>query len=99
MLHKIVVGNKALKCSWNLLHLSEENKIIFYHLLWIFALTIEAFRCYRPKLSIDGIFLSWMYKGTLLMAILSDANNQLLLLTMQWSRAITKMVGCGFWAA
>ncbi|XP_071678087.1 uncharacterized protein [Lolium perenne] len=40
--------------------------------------TIRAFHHCRPVLSIDGTFLTGKYKGTLLVAIAADANNQLL---------------------
>ena len=38
---------------------------------------VEAFRHYRPVLSIDGTFLLGKYMGTLLVAISYDADNAL----------------------
>ena len=42
---------------------------------------MRAFEHCRPVISIDGTFLIGQYKGTLLVAIASDANNRVLPLT------------------
>lgn len=59
-------------------HLREENQEILDRLFWAFPQTIQAFQHCRPMLSIDDTFLTGKYKGTLLVAIAADANNQLL---------------------
>ena len=59
-------------------HPREETQEILDRLFWEFPQPIQAFHHYRPVLSIDGTFLTGKYKGTLLVAIAADANNQLL---------------------
>ena len=51
---------------------------ILDRIFWAFSQTIQAFHHCRPVISIDGTFLTGQYKGTLLVAVASDANNQLL---------------------
>jgi hypothetical protein len=59
-------------------HPREQNEEILDRLFWAFPQAIQAFQHCRPVLSIDGTFLTGKYKGTLLLAIAADANNQLL---------------------
>ena len=47
-------------------------------LFWAFSQTIEAFKYCRPVLSVDGTFLTGKYKGTLLIAMAADGNDQIL---------------------
>ena len=54
------------------------NEIILDRIFWAFPQTIQAFHHCRPVISIDGTFLTGKYKGTLLVAIAADENNQLL---------------------
>ena len=53
---------------------NEEN---FQRVFWAFAPSIKGFTHYRLVLSIDGTHLYEKYKGTLLIAIGYDSNNQL----------------------
>lgn len=50
---------------------------IFNRVFWAFGASIEGFKYCRPVISIDGTFLYGKYKGTLLIAVSADANNQL----------------------
>src|SRR5438105_10527055 len=47
-------------------------------IFWSFGQYIEAFRHCRPVICVDGTFLSGKYQGTLLTAIIADANNQII---------------------
>ena len=53
---------------------------IFFRASWCFPQCVEAFRHCRLVLSIDGTFLLGKYMGTLLVAIVCDADNTLILL-------------------
>lgn len=79
MLHQISVANRGTqvfrKERPNPLNPDEQ---ILDRLFWAFAQTIQAFKHCRPVVSIDGTFLTGKYKGTLLVAMAADANNQLL---------------------
>ena len=59
---------------------------VFQRVFWAFHPSIEGFNHYRPILSIDGTHLYKKYKGTLMIDMGCDGNNQLFPLTF----AITK---------
>ncbi|KAE8788107.1 hypothetical protein D1007_37892 [Hordeum vulgare] len=50
----------------------------FGRAFWTFKQCVRAFQHCRPVISIDGTFLTGQFKGTLLVAIASDANNRLM---------------------
>ena len=50
---------------------------VFRRSFWAFRASIEAYRHFKPVLSIDGTFLSSKVRGMLLVAITCDADNQL----------------------
>jgi transposase-like protein len=58
----------------------KDGRHIFFRAFWCFPQCVEAFRHYRPMLSIDGTFLIGKYEGTLLIAIAVDADNSLVTL-------------------
>ncbi|KAE8803040.1 hypothetical protein D1007_21251 [Hordeum vulgare] len=51
---------------------------VFGRAFWAFEQCVRAFQHCRPVISIDGTFLTGQFKGTLLVAIASDANNRLM---------------------
>ena len=51
---------------------------VFGHAFWVFEQCVRAFEHCRPVIAVDGTFLTGQYKGTLLVAIASDANNRVL---------------------
>ena len=53
------------------------NTEIFQRVFWSFKSSIEGSKHCRPVLSIDGTHLYGKYKGTLLIAMGCDRNNQL----------------------
>ena len=53
------------------------NEEIFQRVFWAFAPSIKGFTHYQPVLSIDETHLYGKYKGTLLIAMGCDGNNQL----------------------
>jgi len=59
---------------------SQDGRQFFWRAFWCFPQSVEAFRHCRPVLSIDGTFLLGKYMGTLLVAIVCDADNTLILL-------------------
>ena len=56
----------------------ERRVRVFGRAFWAFEQCVRAFQHCRPVISIDGTFLTGQFKGTLLVAIGSDANNRLL---------------------
>ena len=53
------------------------NTDIFQRVFWSFKPSIEGFEHCHPIMSIDGTHLYGKYKGTLLIAMGCDGNNQL----------------------
>ena len=53
------------------------NTKIFQRMFWSFMPSIDGFEHCRPVMSIDGTHLYGKYKGTLLIAMGCDKNNQL----------------------
>ena len=51
--------------------------IIFKYVFWAFAPSIAGFAHYRPVISIDRTHLYGKYKGKLLIAMATDANNEI----------------------
>ncbi|KAG5560268.1 hypothetical protein RHGRI_003534 [Rhododendron griersonianum] len=51
--------------------------VIFDAVFWAFGPAIEGFKHCRPVISVDGTFLTGKYKGTLLVAVTQDAENQI----------------------
>ena len=56
---------------------------------------MRAFQHCRPVISIDGTFLTGQFKGTLLVAIASDANNRLMPLAFALVEAEKMLTGNG----
>ena len=57
------------------------NTMVFQRVFWAFHPSIEGFNHCWPILSIDGPHLYGKYKGTLMIAMGCDGNNQLFPLT------------------
>ena len=51
--------------------------VIFKYVFWAFAPSIVGFAHCRPVISINGIHLYGKYKGKLLIAMATDANNEI----------------------
>jgi hypothetical protein len=51
--------------------------VFFHHVFWAFAHCIAGFAHCRPVISIDGTHLYGRYEGKLLIAMATDANNEL----------------------
>ena len=49
---------------------------VFHRVFWVFPLSIERFKYCRPIISTDATHLYGRYKGTMLIAMGVDANNQ-----------------------
>ncbi|XP_015948300.1 uncharacterized protein LOC107473261 [Arachis duranensis] len=56
----------------------DESQAYFHRLFWTFPPCIEAFRHWKPLVSIDGTHLYGKYGGTLLVAIAQDGNSNIL---------------------
>ncbi|CAK8541119.1 unnamed protein product [Lathyrus sativus] len=54
-----------------------EGKHIFHRLFWVFQPRIRGFAYCKPILQINGTWLYDKYKGTLLMAVAQDDNNNI----------------------
>jgi hypothetical protein len=50
---------------------------VLHRVLWSFAQTEHAFKCYRPVILIDGTFLTKKYRGTLMMAAAIDLEDHI----------------------
>ena len=51
---------------------------ILRYVFWAFSPCVEAFRHCKPVISIDGTHLYGKYRGVLLIAMATDANNKVL---------------------
>ena len=58
-------------CFW------DELRHVLYRVFWSFAQMEHAFQFYRPVVLVDGTFLTGKYKGTLMMAVAVDAEDQI----------------------
>ena len=74
-------ANPGCVVIWNTFHSNMSNTEIFQRVNRSFKSSIEGFEHCRPVLSIDGTHLYGKYKGTLLIAMGCDRNNQLFPLT------------------
>ena len=70
-------ANPGCVVIWKTFDTNMSNTEIFQHVFWSFKPSIVGFKHCRPLLSIDGTHLYWKYKGTLLIAMGCDGNNQL----------------------
>ena len=70
-------ANSGCVVIWKTFDINMPNTEIFQHTFWSFKPTIEGFKHYRFVLNIYGTHLYGKYKGTLLIAMGCDGNNQL----------------------
>ena len=70
-------ANPRCVVIWKTISHSVPNNETFQRVFWAFKPSIEGFANCRPVLSIDGTHLYGKYKGTLLIAMGCDGNNQL----------------------
>ena len=70
-------ANPGCVVIWKTISHSVPNYETFQRVFWSFKPSIEGFASCRPVLSIDGTHLYGKYKGTLLIAMGCDGNNQL----------------------
>ena len=70
-------ANPRFVVIWKTTSHSVPNNETFQRVFWAFKPSIEGFANCRPVLSIDGAHLYGKYKGTLLIAMGCDGNNQL----------------------
>ena len=70
-------ANPGCVVIWKTIDNSLPNNETFQRVFWSFKPSIEGFASCRPVLSIDGTHLYGKYKGTLLIAMGYDENNQL----------------------
>ena len=74
-------ANLGCVVIWKTFDSNMPNTEIFQNVFWSFKPSIEGFEHCRPILSIDGTHLYGKYKGTLMIAMGCDGNNQLFPLT------------------
>ncbi|XP_021741484.1 uncharacterized protein LOC110707748 [Chenopodium quinoa] len=70
-------SNPGTVVEWRLLESTVPGTHIFQRVFWAFKPCIDGFRHCRPLITIDGTHLYGKYKGTLLIAMGTDANFQL----------------------
>ena len=70
-------ANPGCVVIWKTCDINMPNTEIFQCVFWSFKPYIEGFEHCRPVMSIDGTHLYGKYKGTLLIAMGCDINNQL----------------------
>ena len=63
---------------WHTIPRDEFGDTILRYVFWAFAPCIEGFRHCKPVISIDGTHLYGKYRGVLLIAMATDANNKVL---------------------
>ena len=56
----------------------DRSCVMFHHLFRIFQPCIEAFKCYKPFISVNGTHLHSKYDGILLIVIIQDGNSNML---------------------
>ena len=74
-------ANPGCVVIWKTCDINMSNTEIFQCVFWSFNPSIEGFKHCRPVMSIDGTHLYGNYKGTLLIAMGCEGNNQLFPLT------------------
>ena len=79
----LAIKQENLGCVviWKTFDINMPNTEILQCIFWSFKPSIKGFEHCRPILSIDGTHLYGKYKGTLLIAMGYDRNNQLFPLT------------------
>lgn len=71
-------SNPGTVVEWCTLASNEDPSVhIFLRVFWAFKPSIDGFKHCRPLITIDGTHLYGKYKGTLLIAMGTDANSQL----------------------
>lgn len=70
-------SNPGTVVEWRLLECTVPGTHVFQRVFWAFKPCIDGFRHCRPLITIDGTHLYGKYKGTLLIAMGTDANFQL----------------------
>ena len=70
-------ANPGCVVTWKTFDSHMYNTEVFQRVLWAFNPSIERFNHCRPILSIDGTHLYGNYKGTLMIVMGCDINNQL----------------------
>ena len=70
-------ANPECVVIWKTCDINMPNTEIFQRVFWSFNPSIEGFEHCHPVMSIDGTHLYGKYKGTLLIAMGCDGNNQL----------------------
>ena len=68
------------KLSYQSINGDTLGTIIFKNVLWAFTSSIAGFAHCKPVISIDGTHLYGKYRGKLLIAMATDANNEIFLL-------------------
>ena len=74
-------ANSRCVVIWKTCDINMLNTEILQRVFWSFKPSIDGFEHCRPVMSIDGTHLYGKYKGTLLIAVGCDRNNQLFPLT------------------
>ena len=74
-------ANPGCVVIWKTCDINMPNTEIFQCVFWSFKPSIEGFEHCRPVTSIDGTHLYGKYKGTLLIIMGGNENNQLFPLT------------------
>ena len=69
--------NLGCVVTWKTFDSHMHNTKVFQRVFWAFHPSLEGFNHCRPILSIDGIHLYGKYKGTLMITMGHDGNNQL----------------------
>ena len=70
-------ANPGCVVTWKTFNSHMHNTEVFQHVFWTFHSSFEGFNHCQPILSIDGTHLYGKYKGTLMIAMGCDENNQL----------------------
>ena len=69
---KVIIDNVGRYESGN-----EMMNPVLYRMFWCFPQCVEAFKNCRPVVSVDGTFLTGKYRGTLMVAVGQDGEDQL----------------------
>ena len=73
--------DSGIQYSYHTIPQPYEGTALLRYVYWAFAPCIAAFKYCRPVISIDGTHLYGKYKGVLMIAMATDANQKVLPLT------------------
>ncbi|XP_057540802.1 uncharacterized protein LOC130818660 [Amaranthus tricolor] len=76
-LQAFMQSNPGTVVQWEVQPIMDPTRVMFQRIFWAFRPSIKGFPHCRPLISIDGTHFYGKYRGTLMIAMVIDANSQL----------------------